>query len=226
MQTNLSLVPTRKQFKSTQAESIGRSPAEKAITLQKQLYYSTVMAGRQDAEGHPHFCDYPMEFSPMHLACEMTRFSLDMFLQSKWFCFWASIAIIRWLCSLWDLSFRFAVLHRAQWALLFNSLVEVITSFSGSAIMYSLETVSLPLYKTQRNIIWPLLVIESSGFLFKCLPLFVVSLHFFFLFFFFFFLSLCKHIHWCDRLETAIKWLMKTVFWPCCGNICCRNILC
>ena len=85
MQTNLSLVPTCKQFKSTQAESIGRSPAEKAITLQKQLYYSTVTAGRQDAEGHPHFCDYPVEFSPMHLACEMTRFSPDMFLQSKRF---------------------------------------------------------------------------------------------------------------------------------------------
>jgi len=95
MQTNLSLVPTRKQFKSTQAESIGRSPAEKAITLQKQLYYSMVTVGRQDAEGHPHFCDYPVEFSPMHLAREMTRFSLDMFLQSKRFCFWASLAITR-----------------------------------------------------------------------------------------------------------------------------------
>lgn len=93
VQTNLSLVTTCKPFKPTQAESIGRSPAEKAITLQKQLYYSTVRAGRQDAGSHPHFSDCPLEFSPVHLACEMTRCSPDMFLPSKCFSFWVSATI-------------------------------------------------------------------------------------------------------------------------------------
>lgn len=162
MQTNLSLVPTCKQFKSTQAESIGRSPAEKAITLQKQLYSSTVTAGRQDAEGHPHFCDYPVELSPTHLACEMTRFSLDMFRQSERFCFWAPIAILRWLFTRLVLQVCCAPqtnvglctreqVWRAQCALLFNSSMGAIVSFPGSAIIYSLESVHLPLYKTQRS---------------------------------------------------------------------------
>lgn len=33
------------------------------------------------------------EFSPMHLACEMTRCSPDTFLQSKWFSVWAPVTI-------------------------------------------------------------------------------------------------------------------------------------
>lgn len=183
--------PTSKQFKSTQAESIGRSPAEKAIRLQKQLYYSMVTAQRQDAEVHPHFCDYPVELFPMHLACEMTRFSLDMFLQSKCFCSWASTVIIRLFFMRPVLQVLCAPLAneglcirkqvwRTQCALLFNSFMGIIISFPGSAIIYSLEIVHLPLYKTQRKIIWLFLVIENSGFLFKFLPLFLVCLHIFF----------------------------------------------
>lgn len=178
VQTNLSLVTIYKPFKSTQAESIGRSPAEKAITLQKQLYYSTMRARRQDAGSHPHFCDYPLQFSPMHLACEMTRCSLDMFLQSKWFSFWAPITIIKLffmspilqVCCAPQVNAGLCIrkyVWRAQWTLLFNSFMGVIISFPGSAIIYSLETVHLPLHKTKRKIIWPFLVIENSGFLFQ-----------------------------------------------------------
>lgn len=156
MQTDLSLVPTRKQFQSTQAESIGRNPAEKAITLQKQLYCSTFRAGRQDAEGHPHVGDYPVEFSPMHLACETTRLSPDMFLQSKRSCFWASSAIIRLfftrpvpqVCCAPQANAGLCARSqawRARCALLFNSSTGGIISFPGSAIIYLLETVHLPL---------------------------------------------------------------------------------
>lgn len=147
METNLSLVPTRKQFKSTQAESIGRSPAEKAITRQKQLYYSPVTAGRQDAEGHPRCCDYPVELSPTHLVCEATRVSPDTFLQSEHFCFWTAVTIIGLfmmrpvlqVCHVSGANVDLCVgksVWRAQCALLFNCVVGVLITFLRTAIIY------------------------------------------------------------------------------------------